>query len=303
MKITEIVLVTENWKGTEKNCLMTVEDYLKYVDLDQFDSRKDVADAMLELGRTLENENEWSEYYFASNKSVNARFCMDVEQLKRFLEGFYNSTDQKDLFDKGMCSGECLDKLSKLCMDTKGNVNILNFSYTQIYSDFEQGARFNNFNGRDYRVMEKLSRKNLLLRDEESGNFVVALGVLMFVRYPRGTEAKEGNCQVGIEWEHGVYLGNTPSDIDFRHIRQEYGTEKTVEDIYDYREMLQDRFCRYSNISEDKRLSETVREAVMYARYDEFGTNDRSEFQKCLNAGRYDSGFEKMKQEETERTR
>ena len=53
MKITEIVLVTENWKGTEKNCLMTAEDYLKYLDLDKFDSRKDVAEAMLELGKTF----------------------------------------------------------------------------------------------------------------------------------------------------------------------------------------------------------------------------------------------------------
>ena len=46
MKITEIVLITENWKGTEKNSLMTVEDYLKYLDLDRFDSRKDVAEAI-----------------------------------------------------------------------------------------------------------------------------------------------------------------------------------------------------------------------------------------------------------------
>lgn len=58
MKITEIVLVTENWKGTEKNSLMTVEDYLKYLDLDKFDSRKDVAEAMLELGKTFGDESE-----------------------------------------------------------------------------------------------------------------------------------------------------------------------------------------------------------------------------------------------------
>lgn len=75
MKITEIVLVTENWKGTEKNSLMTVEDYLKYLDLDKFDSRKDVAEAMLELGKTLGDEKEWSEHYFVANVTVYARFC------------------------------------------------------------------------------------------------------------------------------------------------------------------------------------------------------------------------------------
>ena len=74
MKITEIVLVTENWKGTEKNCLMTAEDYLKYLDLDKFDSRKDVAEAMLELGKTFGDESEWSEHYFAANVTVYARF-------------------------------------------------------------------------------------------------------------------------------------------------------------------------------------------------------------------------------------
>lgn len=94
MKITEIVLVTENWKGTEKNCLMTAEDYLKYLDLDKFDSRKDVAEAMLELGKTFGDESEWSEHYFAANVTVYARFCTDDVQLAKFLGGFYNSTDQ-----------------------------------------------------------------------------------------------------------------------------------------------------------------------------------------------------------------
>lgn len=303
MKTTEIVLLTENWKGTEKNCLMTVEDYFKYLDLDRFVSRKDLADAMLELGRTLGDENAWCEHYFASNKSVYTRLCMDEMQLERFLEGFYNSTDQEVSFDKGMCSGECLDKLSELCMDTKGNVNIFDLSYTEVYAAFEQGEILHNFNGSDYRVMERLSAKNLLLQDERSGNFVVALGVSLFARHPKGTEAKEGNCQIGIEWGHGVYLGSTPSAIDFRHIRQEYGNEKTIEDIHEYREMLQERFRMYSNISEDMGLSEKVREAVLYARYDEFGTNERNEFRERLSKGHYDSGFEKLKQEEMEKAR
>lgn len=137
MKINEIVLVTENWKGTEKNCLMTAADYLRYVDLDRFDSRKDVADTMMELGRTLGDENAWSENYFAANVTVSARFCTDDRQLTRFLAGFYNSTDQQVLFDKSMCSGECLDKLSELGMDTKGKVSIGSLSYTELYSAFE----------------------------------------------------------------------------------------------------------------------------------------------------------------------
>jgi len=303
MKITEIVLVIENWKGTEKNCLMTAEDYLRYVDLDRFDSRKDVADTMMELGKTLGNENAWSEYYFAANVTVSARFCMDDRQLTRFLGGFYNSTDQQVLFDKSMCSGECLDKLAELGMDTKGKVSIGNLSYTKLYSAFEQGEVFRNFNGRDYRVMERLSSKNLLLQDEMSGDFIVALGVQLYARHPRGVEAKEGNSQIGIEWGQGVYLSSTPSAIDFRHIRQEYGAERKIEDIYQYREMLQDRFRLYSRMEKDELISDKVREAVMYANFEEFGTSDFEHFRKGLNEGLYDKGFAEMVEKQKEKSR
>ncbi len=303
MKITDIVLVTENWKGTEKNCLMTAEDYFQYLDLDTFDSRKDVADAMLEFAKTFGDENKWSEHYFAADKSVYARFCVDEKQLENFLRGLYNSTDQKILFDKGMCSGECLDKLSEIAMDTKGNVDFFRFSYTEVDSAFEQGEVLHNFNGRDYCVVEKLSPQNLLLQDEKSGDFIVALGIQKFARHPRGTEVKEENSEVGVEWGHGVYLGNKPSGIDFRHIRQEYGTPEKIENIQQYREMLRDRFRLYSNLSEDMAVSSSVREALMYAGYDEFGTNDPDEFRMRLDEGRYDSGFSKWKEAEKEKSR
>lgn len=303
MKITDIVLVTENWKGTEKNSLMTFEDYLKYLDLDKFDSRKDVAEAMLELGKTLGDEKAWSEHYFAANITVFARFCTDDGQLARFLGGFYNSTDQQVLFDKSMCSGECLDKLSELGMDTKGKVSISKLSYTELYSAFEQGEVFRNFNGRDYRVMEKLSPKNLLLQDEMSGDFIVALGVQLFARHPRGVEAKEENCLIGMEWGQGVYLSSTPSTIDFRHIRQEYGTQRQIEDIYQYREMLQDRFRLYSRMEKDELVSDKVREAIMYANFEEFGTSDFEHFRKGLNEGLYDKGFAEMVEKQKEKSR
>ncbi len=296
MKITEIVLVTENWKGTEKNALMTAEDYFRYLDLDTFDSRKDVADAILELGRTLGEEEAWSEYYFAANRTVFARLCMDEKQLEQFLRGFYNSRDQEVLFDKGMCSGECLDKLSEFCMDTKGMVRIGGFSYEKQEAVFEQGQILRNLNGSDYRVLEKLSEKNLLLMDTKTGNFVVALGTEQFVRHPRGTEATKENSLTGIEWGHGLYYGSTPSAIDFRHIRQEYGTERKIEDIHQYREMLQDRFRLYSRMEKDGLISDRLREEIMYASYKEFGTNDSEYFRKGLNEGLYDKGFKEMKE-------
>lgn len=303
MKITEIVLVAENWKGTEKNCLMTAEDYLKYLDLDKFDSRKDVAEAMLELGKTLGDEYEWSEHYFAANATVYARFCMDDGQLARFLGGFYNSTDQQVLFDKSMCSGECLDKLSELGMDIKGRVSIGSLSYTRMDTVFEQGQTLHNLNGSDYRVMEKLSDRNLLLMDIKTGNFVVAQGTNLFARHPRGEKATENNSLMGIEWGQGLYLGSTPSTIDFRHIRQEYGTKRVIEDIYQYREMLQDRFRLYTRMEKDELLSDEARETIMLANFKEFGTSDLEQFRKGLQEGLYDKGFIEMQEKQKEKFR
>lgn len=303
MKITEIVLVTENWKGTEKNSLMTVDDYLKYLDLDKFDSRKDVAEAMLELGMTLADEKAWSEHYFVANVTVFSRFCTDDGQLAKFLGGFYNSTDQQVLFDKSMCSGECLDKLSELGMDVKGRVRTGNLSYTRVDFVFEQGQTLHNLNGSDYRVMEKLSDRNLLLMDIKTGNFVVAQGADMFARHPRGENAMETNSQMGIEWGQGLYLGSTPSAIDFRHIRQEYGTKRTIEDIYQYREMLQDRFRLYTRMEKDELLSDEAREAIMLANFKEFGTSDYEQFRKGLQEGFYDKGFSEMMEKQKEKMR
>lgn len=46
-----------------------------------------------------------------------------------------------------------------------------------------------------------------------------------FARYPKGENIKSDLCEKSIEWEHGVYLGSTPSEIDFKAIKMEYGTE------------------------------------------------------------------------------
>ena len=303
MKITEIVLVSENWKGAENNFLMTVADYLKLVDMDSFDSRNDVAENMIELGRTLGNENAWCELYFASNKTVAARFCTDDVQLMKFLKGFYNSTDQEVQFDEERCSVECLNKLSELGMDTKGKVSTESLSYNKLDTVFEQGQTLHNFNGHDYRVMEKLSERTLLLMDTMTGNFVVAQGTDMFARHPRGVEATEGNSLIGIEWGQGLYLSNTPSAIDFRHIRQEYGTERTIEDIYEYRERLKDRFRLYTRLEKDELISDKAREAIMLVNFEEFGTSDFEHFRQGLNAGLYDKGFTEMMEKQKEKSR
>ena len=50
MNLNDIILVTENNKGTEINMLMTLEDYKEFISSDDM---SDMADQMLLLGRTL----------------------------------------------------------------------------------------------------------------------------------------------------------------------------------------------------------------------------------------------------------
>jgi len=50
MDLKDMILVTENYKGTEKNMLMTLEDYKKFVSIEDM---SELAEHMLLLGRTL----------------------------------------------------------------------------------------------------------------------------------------------------------------------------------------------------------------------------------------------------------
>ena len=68
MDLKDMILVMENYKGTERNMLMTLEDYKKFVAIDDM---SELADQMLLLGRTL--AEGFTEYYRAANVTVFAR--------------------------------------------------------------------------------------------------------------------------------------------------------------------------------------------------------------------------------------
>lgn len=226
MNLDEMILVTENWKGTETNALMTFNDFLKYIDIEKLDTQTELAEIMADLGRTLGKREEWAEIYFVANKSVSARYCTDTRQLQQFLLGSLNSIDQEVRFSEDLSSDICLKKMKTLGLNSKGWMTGLGYHYEKQEAEYYQGDILHNFNGNDYRVMEKLSDRNLLLMDVHTGNFTVALGMDTFVRYPKGETPDRDNCVKGIEWGHGVYLGATPSEIDFQGIRKEYGDMK-----------------------------------------------------------------------------
>ncbi len=69
MDLKDMILVMENYKGTERNMLMTLEDYKKFVAIDDM---SELADQMLLLGRTLaEGFTNWD------------AFCKDIIMIQR----------------------------------------------------------------------------------------------------------------------------------------------------------------------------------------------------------------------------
>lgn len=107
--------------------------------------------------------------------------------------------------------------------------NVNTMRYEKISKEFVQGEDLYNLNGVTYKLLEKYSDRNFLLMDKATGNFVVGLGVDFFAKYPRSEGKESEDCVHGIEWGHGVYLGTTPSEINFIALRKEYGeAEKEV---------------------------------------------------------------------------
>ena len=80
MDLKDMILVTENDRGTETNMLMTLDDYKSFIAVDDM---SELADNLLQLGRTLGKADNFTEYYRAANVTVSARFCLDFITIPR----------------------------------------------------------------------------------------------------------------------------------------------------------------------------------------------------------------------------
>lgn len=120
MQITDIILVIENDKGTEKNLLIGFTEYML-----QFGTRiektpMEAALHTLDLERTRIDSGMWTELYFAANKSVHARYCSGLEQLSNFLTGVHNDRNLEHYLDESRCSQECMEFLEEIGMNKYG---------------------------------------------------------------------------------------------------------------------------------------------------------------------------------------
>ena len=297
MNLRDIVLVIENDKGTETNMLMTLDDYKKFVSIDEM---SELADQMLLLGRTLGEKNSFAEYYRAANVTISARFCKNDVQLGRFLQGVYN--DSKEFrFDKESSSPECIAKMKELAMTDKGWVDDFILHYEKNERTFERGQTFHNFNDHDYMVLEALSPRNLVVMDMASGSLTIALGATEYKRYPKDEKPTRDNTTIGVSWEHGIYLGSTLSVTNFRRYKKEYGTPEKIEDIYDYRGMLKQKFCFYQDMSKDDDVPKKMQNDFLHQMYEDFGTIEEDCFYDRLEDGKYDEGFKLTRTAEKDR--
>lgn len=223
MRIQDMVLVIENTKGREKNMLMTLKEYKEAYLFVSSLSREESAELLKGLFDTKFSElgSGWAECYITANKSYYAKFCSCSDELQCFLQGSYND-DKEFRFDREESSPECMWALEEYNLDVNGGAKGNMFHYEQQEHDFKPGEVLHNFNGTDYKVMECYSKRNLLLMNMASGQFVVAVDTAFYDRYPHAGEYTKDNAETGIEWGHGDYLTARPSDIDFAALRAQY---------------------------------------------------------------------------------
>ena len=118
----DMIMVTENWKGTETNMLLNFVDYMKDIVFHTNKEKMEIALEVLELEQTRDMKQNWVETYLAANKSYSARYCADYNQLLAFLKGNLNDNFANTRFDCERCSKDCLEKLQKLGISIYGRV-------------------------------------------------------------------------------------------------------------------------------------------------------------------------------------
>lgn len=194
-------------------------------------------------------------------------------------------------FDKELSSPECLTKMKELAMTDKGWIDDFILHYEKNDRTFERGQTFHNFNDHDYMVLEALSPRNLVVMDMKSGSLTIALGATEYKRYPKDKKPTKDNTTIGVSWEHGIYLGSTLSTTNFKAYKREYGTPEKIEDIYDYRAKLKQKFYFYQDMSKDDDVPKKLQNDFLHQMYEDFGTIEEDCFYDRLEDGKYDEGF------------
>lgn len=291
MKLEDMIMMVENRKGTETNYLLNLTDYMEEaLRLWGDHTVEDIAGSISALYGTKDGKADWSDLYIAANKSVHASFCSGEPQLRGFLAGNFNEGEWS--FDEGRCSKDCLDVLRIYNLKTDGHSLFPYLHHERVEHSFYAGEVLHNMNGNDYRVLAALSHKNLLLMSVTNSQIIVGNGVQLYERYPKGERPGSDSIVTGIEWDHGVYLGDDITRIDFDILKQEYGEPDRVESVSDLRDKIRRDFWMQKNVEQKEGLPERVRKAAKDCLENTFGTGDPDVFDKMLDRGMYDRMYQ-----------
>ena len=286
MKLGDMVMVVENHKGTETNFLLNLTDYMETALKLWGEHAEDMAGVVSTLYETKAGKKDWSDLYFAANKSIHASFCTGEAQLRGFLAGNFN--DGEWSFDEGRCSGECLEVLRIYNLKTDGHSLFPYLHHECVEHTFHAGEALHNMNGNDYRVLAALSPDDLLVMSLTDSQIIVGRGVKLYERYPKGERPDDESVVTGIEWDHGVYLGQDITRIDFDILKQEYGEPDRVENVSDMRDMVRRNFWMQKNVEQKEGLPDRVRNAARDCLENTFGTSEPEVFDRMLDNGMYD---------------
>ena len=302
MKLEDMILVIENRKGTETMFLLGLPDYMEMVLKACEDSAIDMADIIKQLYGTRKNGEGWSELYFRGNKSSQAKFCISEAQLRGFLLGIQeDETTEKPSFEEERCTPDCLEVLKAYGMDTDGHNLFNTLHYEKTEHDFHAGETIRNMNGSDYRIMEVLNPKNLLLMSVNTGELLVGVNTQYYQRTPKEGYVSTDSVICGIEWGHGIYLGNKITNIDFESIRSNYGIPKEAETLTQYRDRLKHEFCLYESLINNTNVTHELRETAKKSQDTVFETKDYDTFLAFLDKGFYDQNFRGIVSEEQQK--
>ena len=94
------------------------------------------------------------------------------------------------------------------------------YHYEKRTREFKVGEVYRNFNGSDYRIIDRYKGNRFLLMRTDTGMYLVVSGLYEYMRHPIGQSSKQ---EYGIEWASGHYLSDRFADIDMGFLREQYG--------------------------------------------------------------------------------
>ena len=100
------------------------------------------------------------------------------------------------------------------------------YHYEKKKTEFEPGEVYRNFNGQDYRFIERYKEDRYLMLRLDTGMYLVAYDP---VAYERNPIDKPYEKQHGLEWNHARYLSSRFADVDMEMLREQYGEYKGPE--------------------------------------------------------------------------